>query len=449
MLLPPSPALAGAPRGSSALLVTLLALAPACGRTSLLDPAITPEGARDAGVADARSAPDAARVDATSPGDSGARDAAAAPDAGTPLGGCHLDGVEIWASSVGPNQRAHARVLGAVAHEGGWFVIVSDLTGEDRLVSTDPEGVVREVSDLEVYGQPVQAFVEGDALFLFHGTAADRHDLGATGIVRTYDGVLVGASLGGASFEGILAVQRLSADAGGGFGVLSLHYQTTTLMALLRYTELRPDAREPAGMTAASGTLEPIPGLDVTRGRYFLDGDHLRVFVRGGGWRVLDVQLGLGALGEPGAMVGVRVESDVTWEAGPELVLAMTRDRARVLTARPDPVTSEYLGYLERLPPTGEGPGPLGEGLRLGYGSFAHAMLDDERRVVVATSEALSVLRRDGGARIGEAIPLTAAVNVPLVLSRRGEQVAVAFVMSGTEERSVGLRCATLPSVRP
>ncbi len=389
------------------------------------------------GVADAPLGLDAVVLPDASPGP----DALAPSDAG-PRGGCFDGALELWASSVGPSERAHARVLAAAAHAGGWLVAVTDLTGQTQLISTGPGGEIRSVSDIELYGQPARAFVVRDALVLFFGYEVRRFDLGADGSVEGRPSVYLGLSA--ARPEGILAVQPR--EAGDGFSALSLHYDTAASRYLVRYSEVRLDPIGPSGLAQVSGTLEEIPDLDLASARYFLDRDHVRVFARSGAWHVRDVQLGLGGIGIDGGTVGVRVWSDVEWTEGPDAVLDMTRDRRHVLTARIDPVTSAYVGNVESLPPaTAAAPPLLGAGVALGFGTPHASMSDDDARVAIATAAELGVFSRDGGGALGAPTSIGAATG-PLAIARQGDDVAVAFV-ADAEERRIALRCVALPVV--
>lgn len=387
--------------------------------------------------------PDAAPTDAEPPVPS---DAASAPDAALvpldagPLEGCFDAPVEIWASSAGPTERAHARVLGAAASASGWIVLVTDLSGRSEIVFTDAAGAVRSTSELEVYGLPTRAYVADGSLWLFFSYEVQRFDIDASGITHAYERAYL--ALRSARAEGILAVEPL--PSGEGFRALTLHYDTVGARYLLRASELRPDASAASGMTQAWGTLATIPDLDLANARYFLDDDHVRIFSRAGAWHVRDVQLGLGDLGVDG-MVGVRVWSDTLWDAGPDQVLDMSVDRRFVLTARVDPETSAYLGHLEPLPPPAfVGPAPLGAGVPLGYGTPYASMFDDSRRVALATTSALGVFGLDGSGALREPTEIGTDVG-PVVLTGRGEQLAVAYVLD-TEARRIGLRCALLPS---
>lgn len=391
----------------------------------------------DGGLApDAAPSPDAAVFpDAEPAPDAGPADSMVAPDAGN----CFEAPVRVWSSATGPGGRAHGRVHGAVGYEDGWIVAAQGLNDPDQLIATDRQGTIRWTSSVDLYGEPARLFAINRSLYAFHGRLVQRLDVDANGIARQYDSVYVGGLT--ERSEHTLTVTPLVGEEG--FRALSLHFDMVAARWVVRVSELRPNAADPSGLSHITGRLELPADLPLESAQYYLAGDHVWILTHGADWRVLDVQLGLGALGtEP--LVPARVWSDEIWRAGPAQVIDLNGYRTLALTARVDSTTSTQLAQLERPPPATPAITTLGAaGLDLGFGSLSVEALDVGGRMAIATDRGISVFRFDGTQLLSSRYDGTP--NIPLALAQRQGEIAAVYVEADSSERHISIKCAALP----
>ena len=406
-------------RARAALAFVLCSL-PACGDpTSVVvpDAGLTPD---DAGpeLLDAY-APDAFLTDAS------------VPDAGPP-GGCFEGPLRILSSSAGPSERAHVRVLGATAYEHGWLVAATGLHDSTTLLVLDVEGRLVSSTPLSVYGSSVWLVAQDGALYVLAHYTAQRFDVDARGVTRTYPALYVGGS--GARREGIRAVE---ARQDGVLRVLTHFYDEAAGASLLRLSELRRDDASESGLSERTGTLASIGDASPFDARFFLAGDRMRVILP---WtfRVLDVRLG--ALD---AAISAEVVSQADWSEAPYAIVSVLHDGVTALIARSD--EARALGELQALPPLASASVTLGEGLDLRFGTVGASVLEtDDARVLVASYEGIEVFDRESGARAGEPASLEATYNVPLAAMRHEGRVAAAYVEREDHDRHIAIRCTTL-----